>query len=102
MSEKVVYIENDKYKVVLEEGLGNEDVFIFLHLEIHVWNKTVLLELREHLYNLLKLLKEDGHLLTGFYLEWGGETKFHEMLRPLDFKVEEGGHTYGGWYLEDI
>lgn len=100
--ERHVYEENENFRVTMEKGEEGGERFIFLHLDVFKWNKTVLKEMKEMLQEIGLLLYGAGYDITGFYLAHNQNTKFHEMLRPLDFKINEGGHTFGGWYLENF
>lgn len=100
--QRKVYEDNDRYTLVLEKGTKNGESFVFLHLDVHKWNKSVLKEIRLILKEVGLFLYSEGHDITGFYLENNNNTKFHEMVRPLDFKIEESNNTFAGWYLEDF
>jgi hypothetical protein len=97
-----VYADNDSYKAILEWGeeKGGE-VYLFLHLDVYNWNKKVLKTLRKELDVVMKRAFLNGVDYVSFYLPKKKTTKFHNLIRKLDFEVEMDGnkdYLVGGWY----
>lgn len=99
------YYECDEYKADIEfKTSGDGGRYAYLHLEVKKWNKTVLETLREHLRFLLDEMYEAGFDSLSFYLKKGHPTKFHNMVRPLDYETDFGpnsDYTLGGWLTEE-
>lgn len=81
---------------IREGGVDN----LFLHLEVSDWSKSLLKELRPILGELLDLAKEREIESISFVVEKERGTKFHSLLRPLDYELEVDGNIVGGWFTE--
>lgn len=99
---KTAFVDNDKYLLELEFNLSGPSPALFLHLEVHKWNKTVLHELRVHLQNILDFAEKYDYELVSFVLEQNESIKFHNLVRLVDFVQNvEGGYKVAGWYTGD-
>ncbi len=97
----VNYEHNDKYLLQLEEGEGEDgESYVFLHLQVTLWNKSVFKELKLLLEEVINLAAANGYSKLNFYVEKDVGTKFHNMLKPLDYEQEfnNGRHIAGGWF----
>lgn len=105
------YADNELYKGVIQvipseavvEGQTREEGedVVFLHLDVRQWNKTTLKLLRKDLENVLKKSLENDVDCVSFVVPNTIGTKFHKMLRPLDYERSlDYSHTLGGWFTE--
>lgn len=102
------YVKNDEYVIKIEmvrpKGGGPETAF--LHLDVEQFNKTVFKKIRQNLEDIRKEFLENGIEVVSFYIHKDITTKFHNMLRPLDFCVPMIGHEdqylVGGWYTFEV
>ena len=73
---------------------------LFLHISVDDWNKSTLKALREDLEQVLDMCMELGVETVSFVLPKNMSTKFHSLVRPLDYEFIEGENIIGGWYTD--
>ena len=76
------YADTQDYKCVLEAG---ED-FVFLHLDVHNWNKTVFKTLKVDLQNILRMGYEEGH---DYIFVYGNNKKIFKMANMVHPLVDD-------------
>lgn len=97
--------ENSRYKLQTETGEAGGEGFIFLHLTVKIWNKTVLKELRLLLDEVIALADAEGYDRVSFYIKKTQGVKFHELIKPLHYKKAFGPNNQylvGGWWTREI
>ena len=94
-----VIADCDEYEVTMEDKEG----FLFMHCEVHKFNKTVLKDLRGKLQAIKEVVREAGHVALF------SQTKNERFIRSLDdsydliaeFTDESGDRVVGvAWPLD--
>ena len=97
-----ILVQTNEYVASCEEGFNEEgEGYVFLHLEVHNWNKSVYKSLQEDFNKVINEFKGRGYDRVSFYLPVEASTKFHEKMRPLDYLVKFGPnmeYQAGGWF----
>lgn len=102
-----VYADNDRYRARIESvspGEGEPEE-AFLHLDVHEWNKTTLKLIRQDLEDILSQAHDMGLDCVAFYLHKDITTKFHNMVKPLDFEEpipDYPDYIVGGWLIDEV
>lgn len=81
----------------IEEG---GEVNLLLHLEVGNWSKEVLQELRQDLDSIIDLAGLYDIQSVSFVVPYEVGTKFHKLIKPLDYEIEEERGIVGGWFTE--
>jgi len=86
------YKKTPEYQLKVQEAGG----FIFLHMEVEVWNKGVLSELRELSPEVLTHFRELGHDVIFTTSIHKKSLKFWRLIRPW-YTLQELGSGGQGW-----
>lgn len=100
-----LYEGNENWRLQIEEGSDDRGkAYVFLHLDVYKWNKSVYKELQSKLKVWIEEFKEEGYDMLSFYLRKEQSHKFHESMRSLDFITPFGPNNEykaGGWFIGD-
>lgn len=97
MKYKVSHYESDDYDAEFNFIKEGGDTYVFLHLDVHKVSKDVIKDIRKDLDVVLEQARNNGIETVDFALPEGSSTKFHNMIRPLDYEVRNE-IVVGGWF----
>lgn len=99
----IQYESNERFDLNLEVGEDADgESFVFLHLDIHIWNKSVYRELLALNEELRLDLFKSGFDRMSFYIRGENNLKFHKIFGEFDYCQPFGpGQQWvvAGWFL---